>query len=246
MGKMTSDAAAVSGKYRELVEGLDKPDSWYRQLTEGVGQAGSNLGATSDTLRAGTEQVVGDVTKGVGDISGTLAGTAADLRQGVQDVSGTVAGAAEDIRKPLTDAATSMSDAARKADLLTNAGVDLALGLDPLKDLVKEVTDKDDAGNTALGNFSGLAAELRAALKKFTADDKTNSGSPAAGLKRKLQLAQFANKALDYAPYIAGTGLGAAGLYGLYRMLRGSGAKKKPAATAKRKAKRDADEFGDE
>jgi len=240
MSQMTADAAAVSGKYRNLVEELDKPDSWWRKLTEGVGQAGTNLGATSDTLRAGTEQVVGDVTKGVDDISGTLAGTAQDLRKGVQDVSGTVAGAAEDIRKPLTDAATSIAGAAKSTDTL-------AAGLTPLKDLVAEVTTKDDAGNTALGNVSGLTAELRAALKKFTGDDKANAGAaPADNVKRKLQLLNFANKALDYSPYIVGGGLGAAGLYGLYRMLRGSGAKKKPAAAAKRKAKRNADEFGDE
>jgi len=207
-----SNVGAMTESGKETTKNIKAVTDSWKQLADSAAQKDPTGKDVVSKVRDAIEQVSGDATRASGAIAQGTEGISKDVAGGVKDITGTMTTGAKDIVSALAGAAKSTEGAAE-------SGKSLAEGLQPLSDLVGEITTKDDQGRSIVANMNRLAANTA----DYTDPQKGDLTKQIAAYGDALK------KLKQYAPYAAGGVAGAAGLYALYNLLSQK-KKKKPAA----------------
>lgn len=212
VNRFTSNLADTSGTAKEIAEVAAAKDPAGKSIaqkvkdaigsvTDDIAHVGSNARRVSNTLDKGTFDITRAVRDAVRGVGGNLTDTSKTIADSTTAIGGTLTDATKDITSSLAGASDSFAGAAGGINDLTKT----------IKPVADELVKKDESGATVFGNLNRLLSGASDGLNDLRNAARTN-------LNKFDSLSGIA----EYAPYLAGAGLTAGGLYGLYRALRGA------------------------
>jgi ABC-type transporter Mla subunit MlaD len=201
-GRATGNVAGVTDTWKELADQVAAKDPSGKSVVEQVRDAVTKITAdaetASGTLAQGTQDITGSLTDATRNISGNL-----------ENASTAFADATKNVGRSLSDASDSFAGASGGIKDLTETVAPVMKDLAPV---LQDIARKDEGGGTIFSNLNQLFRNLNTGVDDFRQSAKDTVGN----LNRWRQ---FGDAAKTYAPYVAGAGLTAGGLYSLYRAL---------------------------